>query len=141
MPDSTADNLARESRTLTKQLQQQQRLARSRAKQIDEFMVEIHKKFSIPAACLVFVLVGAPLGVLIRQRGATVSVGVSLAFFLVYWMFLIGGEELADRGFMPPVVAMWAPNLVFGLVGLFLVRAATLDLAVLQWHRPRSSES
>jgi lipopolysaccharide export system permease protein len=140
LPDSTAASLASESQTLAKRLQQQQRLARSRAKQIDEFMVEIHKKFSIPAACLVFVLVGAPLGVLIRQRGATVSVGVSLVFFLVYWMFLIGGEELADRGFMPPVVAMWAPNLVFGLVGLFLVRAATLDLAVLQWRR-RSSQS
>ena len=129
-----------ESQTLAKQLQRQQRLAGSRAKQIDEFMVEIHKKFSIPAACVVFVLVGAPLGVLIRQRGATVSVGVSLAFFLVYWMFLIGGEELADRGFIPPLVAMWAPNLVFGLVGLFLVRAATLDLSVLQWRHARSSE-
>ncbi len=139
--DSTAEKATLESQTLAKQLQQQQRLARSRAKQIDEFMVEIHKKFSIPAACVVFVLVGAPLGVLIRQRGATVSVGVSLIFFLVYWMFLIGGEELADRGFIPPVVAMWAPNLVFGLVGLFLVRAATLDLSLLQWRHARSSES
>lgn len=141
LDDSTGENASRESQTLTKQLQQQRRLAHSRAKQIDEFMVEIHKKFSIPAACVVFVLVGAPLGVFIRQRGATVSVGVSLVFFLVYWMFLIGGEELADRGFIPPAVAMWAPNVVFGLVGLFLVRAATLDLSVWQWRHARSSES
>lgn len=139
--DSAAESATRESQTLAKQLEQQQRLAHSRAKQIDEFMVEIHKKFSIPAACVVFVLVGAPLGVLVRQRGATVSVGVSLVFFLVYWMFLIGGEELADRGFIPPAVAMWAPNLVFGLVGLFLVRAAALDLSVLRWRHRRSSEA
>ena len=87
-------------------------------------IMEAHKKFSIPFACIVFVMVGAPLGVLIRQRGAAVSVGVSLVFFLVYWMFLIGGEELADRGFIPPSLAMWTPNLVFGLLGAYLIRAA-----------------
>ena len=89
--------------------------------------MEIHKKFSIPVACLVFVLVGAPLGVTIRRRGTAVSVGISLVFFWIYWMFLIGGEELADRGFIPPAVSMWAPNLLFGLMGLYLTRLTALD--------------
>ena len=109
---------------LERNFRQQWRLDAHRTGKIAEFMVEIHKKFSIPFACIVFVMVGAPLGVLIRQRGAAVSVGVSLVFFLVYWMFLIGGEELADRGFIPPSLAMWTPNLVFGLLGAYLIRAA-----------------
>lgn len=99
----------------------------NRQAQIDEFQVEIHKKFSIPAACLVFALVGAPLGALIRRRGAAVSVGISLAFFWVYWMFLIGGEELADRGFIAPALAMWAPNIAFTSIGMLLLRSVAHD--------------
>ncbi len=102
-------------------------LIANRQAQIDEFQVEIHKKFSIPAACLVFVLVGAPLGAIIRRRGAAVSVGISLAFFWIYWMFLIGGEELADRGFIAPAFAMWAPNIAFASIGLLLLRAVARD--------------
>ena len=89
--------------------------------QIDEFQVEIHKKFSIPAACIVFTLIGAPLGARIRRHGATVSVAISLTFFWVYWLFLIGGEELADRGFVDPALAMWAPNLTFSCLGIILI--------------------
>ena len=42
-------------------------------------------------------------------------------------MFLIGGEELADRGFVPPAVAMWAPNILFGLLGIYMTRLTLLD--------------
>jgi lipopolysaccharide export system permease protein len=110
-------------------VRKQWRLIDNRAARINEFEVEIHKKFSIPTACLVFALVGAPLGALIRRRGAAVSVGVSLFFFWVYWMFLIGGEELADRGFIPPTLAMWAPNIVFALAGWGLLRLVAYDRA------------
>ena len=120
-----ADSLqARRQRRLEEELERHRQLRDNRIKRIDEFLVEIHKKFSIPFACMVFVLVGAPVGVLIRRRGAAVSVGVSLLFFLVYWMFLISGEELADRDYMPPALAMWAPNIAFGALGLVLIRRA-----------------
>ena len=76
-------------------------------------------------ACLVFVLIGAPLGILIRRRGAAVAVGISLVFFWLYWMFLIGGEELADRGFIDPALSMWAPNAIIGAFGLYMTWATT----------------
>ena len=120
-------DLERETDAARQLLAKERRLNANRAKRINEFQVEIHKKFSIPVACLVFVLVGAPLGVTIRRRGTAVSVGISLVFFWIYWMFLIGGEELADRGFIPPAVSMWAPNLLFGLMGLYLTRLTALD--------------
>jgi lipopolysaccharide export system permease protein len=88
-------------------------------RRIDSFKVEIHKKFSIPFACVVFVLVGAPLGIRTR-RGGFANMAIAVAFFMVYYLFLIAGEQLADRRFLSPALAMWLPNLLFGAVGLYL---------------------
>jgi lipopolysaccharide export system permease protein len=79
--------------------------------------VEIQKKFSLPAACVVFVLVGAPLGMRVRRAGPAVAF-VSVAFFLFYYLCLVGGEELADRLLLPAWLAMWLPNLVLGAWGV-----------------------
>ena len=122
-------DLDREAKETSEEVRKQWRLIDNRTARINEFEVEIHKKFSIPTACLVFALVGAPLGALIRRRGAVVSIGISLFFFWVYWMFLIGGEELADRGFIPPTLAMWAPNIFFSLAGWGLLRVVAYDRA------------
>jgi lipopolysaccharide export system permease protein len=90
-------------------------------RQINAMTVEINKKFSIPVACIAFVLLGAPLGVLARKGGVATSLALSLLFFIVYWAFLIGGEELADRMYLNGAVAMWLPNIVIGATGLILV--------------------
>ena len=71
-------------------------------KEIHRYMVEIYKKYSIPFACIVFILLGAPLGIMMRKGGFGVAGSISLFFFLVYWAFLIGGEKLADRGMVTP---------------------------------------
>jgi len=85
--------------------------------------VEVQKKFSIPAACLVFVLVGAPLGIRARKSGISVAF-LSILFFIFYYLCLAGGEELADRRLLAPWVAMWTPNLVIGAIGLLLTLQA-----------------
>lgn len=88
-------------------------------KKISSYTVEVHKKFSIPAACIVFVLLGAPIGMRTRRGGLATS-AISIAFIILYYMFLIGGEQLADRTVLPPALAMWAPNVVLGAPGLWL---------------------
>jgi lipopolysaccharide export system permease protein len=97
------------------------------ARKIRTYLVEIHKKFALPAAILTFVLVGVPLGVRSGRGGIGVSGSLSVVFFLAYWIFLIGGEDLADRGFLSPAVAMWAPNLLMLLLGLWLMRGAVRE--------------
>ena len=131
--DDTAEvtQLRDQARRAAASIGRQWRLHDSRQRRADAYLVEVHKKFSIPFACVVFVLVGAPLGALVRVRGATLSISLSLVFFFAYWIFLIGGERLADRGFVSPGAAMWAPNLFFGLLGLLLVRAHVLDRPLL----------
>jgi lipopolysaccharide export system permease protein len=88
-------------------------------KRINAYKVEIHKKFSIPFACIVFVLLGAPMGMKARKGGMATS-AISVAFFVVYYLFLIGGEQLADRNVVSPAMAMWAPNVVLGIPGVWL---------------------
>lgn len=93
----------------------------SHQQQINGYQVEIHKKYAIPIACLVFILIGGPLGMTIRRSGMGLSVGVSLIFFLIYWVCLIGGEELANRNLLSPILAMWGANILIGLPGVYLV--------------------
>jgi lipopolysaccharide export system permease protein len=85
--------------------------------------VEYHKKFSIPFSCVVFVLLGAPLGIRTKRGGVGIGAGIGILFFLIYYLFLIGGEQLGDRGIVSPFWAMWAPNVFFGAIGLFLTLA------------------
>ena len=95
--------------------------ARNEEMEISQYSVEIHKKYAIPMACLVFVLIGAPLGVMARRGGVGTGVLYSLCFFLIYWVGMIRGEALADRLVISPWVAMWGPDIVVGLGGFWLV--------------------
>jgi len=88
-------------------------------RQIREYRVEVQKKFSIAAATLVFVLVGAPLAIRFPRGGVGMVIAVSLLIFAVYYVGLIGGETLADEGYIDPIVAMWAINSVMLALGLW----------------------
>ncbi len=108
-------------------------LERSIASSLRRFrrlQVEYHKKFSIPFSCVVFVLLGAPLGIRSRRGGVGIGAGTGILFFLIYYLFLIGGEQLGDRGIVSPAWAMWAPNILFGSIGLFLTLATCLEWRV-----------
>jgi lipopolysaccharide export system permease protein len=107
-------------------------------KQIREYLVEIHKKYSIPFACFVFILVGAPLGVMARRGGFGMAASLSLGFFLLYWSSLIGGEKLADRQLIEPWFGMWFANLFIGALGLYLtytVAKENIEIDFTGWKR------
>jgi lipopolysaccharide export system permease protein len=92
--------------------------------QADKFEIEVHKKWSIAAACVVFVLVGIPMALRFPRGGMGLVLGGGLAVFSVYYIGLIAGEALGDRAIISPIVAMWASNAIFvvvGIVGLFRV--------------------
>jgi lipopolysaccharide export system permease protein len=89
-------------------------------REINSMDVEIQKKFSIPVACIAFVLIGAPLGSLARKGGFATGIGLSLFFFIIYWAFLIGGEQLADAGLLGAFWAMWLPNFILSSAGILL---------------------
>ena len=117
---SDSVRLARRARNLERGLGGDFNLLASYGKGIGRYQVEIHKKFAIPFACIVLILVGAPVGIMARRGGFAVAAAMSLGFFVIYWAFLIAGEELADRGRMSPFLAMWAGNMVLSVAGLIL---------------------
>ena len=110
----------RRLKNLTRGIESDFSLVKSYTNSINKYLVELHKKFSIPFASIVFILIGAPLGMMARKSGFAVSMVFSLGFFIIYWVFLISGEEFADRGYLSPALSMWLPNLILGPIGLLL---------------------
>ena len=102
----------------TAAVEQRVRAARQRAA---IYEVEIHKKLAISAACVIFALLGVPVAIRFPRGGVGLVIGTSLAVFSVYYVGLIGGEELGDRLVVSPFLAMWTPNLIFTAVGLGLL--------------------
>ena len=93
--------------------------AQTLQRQINQYSVEVHKKYAIPIACIIFVLIGAPLAVRFPRGGIGMVIAASLTIFAIYYMSLIGGESLGDRGAIAPFVGPWAPNLLFGAIALW----------------------
>lgn len=107
----------------------------SQRRLINSMMIEVHKKYSIPAACVVFVLIGAPLGILARRGGMAISLGLSLGLFILYWASLIGGEELADRLYVNAFWAMWSANFLIGAAGIGLLISVVRERRPQDWWR------
>lgn len=120
---SSADNI---TRSLYSSVNNTQR-------QIYAYQVEIEKKYSIPFAAIVFVFLGAPLGMMSRRGNFGVSAGLSLLFFLIYWAFLIAGEKLADRELLSPFMAMWLANILLGGGGLLLTYKVSKEAVIINW--------
>ncbi len=121
---STAERV-RSARTGMEDMQRTIEWENARA---DRQRVEIHKKRSIAAACLIFMLIGAPLGLSIRRGGLGTAAALAIGIFLFYWVTLVQGEKLADRGLLRPWIGMWIANLAMVLFGLWLIVYTTLDL-------------
>lgn len=90
-------------------------------------MVELHKKFAIPFATLIFGYLGISLGVLFRRGEKLVSFAVSIAIAVIYYVFLLAGEPLGKQGTLHPFIAMWAANIFFVAVTVLLFWKAVTE--------------
>jgi len=88
---------------------------------IAEFWVEIHKKLSIPFACILFVMIGAPIGMLTRNGNLGVAALISAVILTIYFIAIIQGEKFADRGIISPFMGMWGINMIYFVIGLLLM--------------------
>lgn len=101
--------------------------------------VEFHKKFALSFAIVIFVLIGIPLGLMTRSSGIGMAFSVSSIIFLVYYVALNGGENLADSGNLNPFVSMWLSNIVFLILAIALIWASIkekslINLNLLMWR-------
>ena len=97
-----------------------------REKAIDEavpyfYYIEFHKFISIPAACLFMVLIGAPLGIVGKRSGKGFGFGISVIVVVIYYLLITAAELMAGGKKVPPMLAMWFPNIVLALMGSFFM--------------------
>ena len=137
IPKETMDRLYAEKRDTVRKLQTEAQVVGSALRQIRKYEVEIHKKISIPVACLVFVLIGTSIGVMTRRGGWPLALGISFLFFVLYWACLIGGEKLADRGIVSPFLGMWMANIILGLLGVYLTVRIGREAVFIRWEALR----
>jgi lipopolysaccharide export system permease protein len=89
-----------------------------------------HSKFSIPFACFAMGILAVPLGVQSKSAKRSFGVGLGVFFFLGYYIILSAGEVYGKTGLYPPVIGMWAPNIIMGGIGCFLLIQCARERAI-----------
>jgi len=106
------------------------------------YQIEIHKKLALAVACIVFTLLGVPIAIHFPRGGIGLVIGMSLVVFTIYYIGLIGGEELGNRRVVSPFFAMWSANILFaglGLIALGLTRRPSRSIAGPSWADVRDA--
>jgi lipopolysaccharide export system permease protein len=98
----------------------------------NDYEIEMHRKYTQAAACLILFLIGAPLGAIIRKGGFGVPVLISIIFFILLYVLSIVGEKIAKEGIIPIWLGMWGANIILFPFGLFLMRQAKNDSRIFE---------
>lgn len=108
------------------QIEQKLSVIKSKLRNHARYLIELNKKISLAFACLVFLIMGAPLGYLFRKGGiAGLLLGILL--FSAYYILFLTGEEFAARRNFSPFWAMWLPNIILLIPGIFLFYLAEYE--------------
>lgn len=108
---------------LQRQIKDPGTLAKDRLKMLSE----LQSRFTFPVASLVFAILAVPLGIQNRRSGKSGGFTISIAIILTYYVLMSVVRTFAERGVVPPAIALWIPNLVFLAVGLYFLRMASLE--------------
>lgn len=110
--------------------------AKQTLSQLYRSKVEWHKKVSLPASIIIFFLIGAPLGAIIRKGGLGLPVVVSVIFFVIYYIISLSGEKQVKEGNWEAVWGMWISSFILTPIAVYLTYKATNDSALLDidWY-------
>jgi lipopolysaccharide export system permease protein len=106
------------------QLLEELRLRRSEGGPVEPVLVQLHKQIAFSFSCVAFTLVGIPLGIRVHRRETNIGVAIALAVLAVYYSFVILGQSLDTRVHLHPHLILWVPNILFDLLGLWLLARA-----------------
>ncbi|MDD3872456.1 MAG: LptF/LptG family permease [Bacteroidales bacterium] len=103
----------------------------SKLRWIYRHQVEWHRKLTLAVACLIFFLIGAPLGAIIRKGGLGTPVVISTIFFIFYYVISLASEKYAQAGVLPVILGMWSSTIILLPLGIFLTIKTTRDSAIM----------
>ncbi len=98
---------------------------------IRRHQIELHRKFTLAFACLIFFFIGAPLGAIIRKGGLGAPIVISVMMFIVYYIIDNTGYKMAREALWPVTPGMWLSSAILLPMGIFLTYKATTDSALL----------
>ncbi|MFW6284305.1 MAG: LptF/LptG family permease, partial [Desulfosalsimonas sp.] len=101
--------------------------AENRDKRYYSVLLELHRKFSIPFACISMGLLALPLGVTSVSARKSAGLGMGLLCFLLYYLLLSAGTVLGESGWFHPAFGLWAPNGIMGVLGLYMLIKTAKD--------------
>ncbi|MCK4257792.1 MAG: LptF/LptG family permease [Halanaerobiales bacterium] len=119
-PNQISKNAKRIDEMTAEELADLIRIYEKDGKNVDKLVVKYHQRFSIPFSCLIFALVGAPLGLQPNRSGSSIGLGISIVVIFIYYVVLTTGGALGQAGVILPVLGAWTPNLIFGILGISL---------------------
>lgn len=90
-------------------------------------LVDFHKKLSLPISILIFFLIGAPLGAIIRKGGLGMPIVISVSFFVIYYIITMTGEKLVNDGVWKAGAGMWLSSFILAPLAFFLTYKSTTD--------------
>ena len=113
--------------------------SKDRVAELYKAEVEGHRKVALPFSIIIFFLIGAPLGAIIRKGGLGTPVVISVAFFVIYYIISISGEKMAKEGSLDAFTGMWISALILFPIAIYLTYKATNDSTLLdaEWYRGR----
>jgi lipopolysaccharide export system permease protein len=126
---SAAANKARNVRSFTTAAAEKRKIAYREA---NNYEIEIYKKYTQSAACLIMFLIGAPLGAIIKKGGLGMPVIISILFFIIYYVLTILGEKWGREGLVVVGAGMWAANCILLPIGMFFLYQARNDSNLLE---------
>lgn len=99
-----------------------------------ELAIELHKKFTIPFSCLIFCILGIPLGIVKERSGKSRGFVIGLVVVVIYYVLQLGGASLAETGRLSPIIGSWAPNVILGTIGIIMFNMAAQERPVLPFE-------
>jgi lipopolysaccharide export system permease protein len=103
------------------ELKKKIKIKKSLGEDCTKYLMDLHMKFSIPFACIVYGLIGIPLGIQPRRSGKSYGFILGILVVLAYYILLTSAEMLSNKGTLPPVLASWAPNIVLMALAVYLL--------------------
>ena len=97
---------------------------RSSGARVNNYLVDLHLKLAFPVICFVVVMIGGALATRLRMQSAALGFGLSVAIAFLYYGFMRAGQALGHNGALPPYLAAWLGDIIFGVFGVWMMAQA-----------------
>ena len=124
------EELKTQLRTKINSLENQIDIEKSKNLNLRKFEVEFHRKFSLSFSIIILFFIGAPLGAIVKKGGFGAPVVIAALLFMVYFVLISVGDNMAKEEIITPFLGMWGPNFILTPFAMILMRAAALDKEV-----------